>query len=373
MNSLISSIILISSLILSGCYSSPTDKNGEGQNELHLLWEYAYDLDGGAPRVKPLIFGNMVITSGDIKVTALDYTTGELIWKTPFEHHRQLMNRSFGVGNNLIVGSVLNRIMTWDITNGEQQLNFTFPDTLSFNDFKGITTIEETIIAVSNGNNLYNLDYNGDLKIISIDGRSYETTVYNDVLFAGQRKDNKGIVSAYTLDTMDMLWRFEPSNFGFFSREAPIIENDRVYIGTTTGSSGTKNGFFALNAQTGQEIWRQEDIFTYSAVLVDEYIYVNDAAGIYKLRKSNGEIEWYRSFQAGAGTAPIAYGYGYLYAPHSGTMHIVDAETGEIVHRFSPPKGSYFWLVTVEKGRVFAQSNRHLYAFAPWGHTEALE
>lgn len=49
------------------------------------------------------------------------------------------------------------------------------------------------------------------------------------------------------------------------------------------------------------------------------------------------------------------------------------SESGEIVHRISPPDGSYFWLVTTGAGRIFAQSNRHLYAFAPWGHTEPME
>jgi len=29
-----------------------------------------------------------------------------------------------------------------------------------------------------------------------------------------------------------------------------------------------------------------------------------------------------------------------------------------------------YGLVTAHDGRIFAQSSRHLYAFAPWGHTQ---
>ena len=107
-------------------------------------------------------------------------------------------------------------------------------------------------------------------------------------------------------------------------------------------------------------------------MLEGDFIYVNDAAGIYKLGKADGRVEWYSDFRAGAGTAPIAYAHGYLYAPHSGTLHVVEAGTGEVVHRLSPPDGSYFWQVTAGAGRVFVQSNRRLYAFAPWGHEGPL-
>lgn len=52
---------------------------------------------------------------------------------------------------------------------------------------------------------------------------------------------------------------------------------------------------------------------------------------------------------------------------------VVDTKTGEVVHKFDSPKGSHFWLVTAGAGRIFSQSNRHLYAFASWGHDKPVE
>lgn len=50
MNALICTFTLAGSLMLSGCFSSPAaDKEKIPQQRLHLLWEYAYDLDGGSP------------------------------------------------------------------------------------------------------------------------------------------------------------------------------------------------------------------------------------------------------------------------------------------------------------------------------------
>jgi outer membrane protein assembly factor BamB len=182
----------------------------------------------------------------------------------------------------------------------------------------------------------------------------------------------RGIISAYQLDTMELLWRFEPGNYGYPAYAPPIVENGIVYVGTVSAPSDSEFGFFALNAATGQEIWRKVGIQTYSSVLEGDFIYVYDGGGVHKIRKDNGSTVWHTNFGS-SGAAPIAYGYGFVYAPHSGAMRILDAETGEIVHMMSPPDGSFFWLVTADKGRIFAQSSRHLYAFAPWGHEEALE
>lgn len=364
--------IVISILTLSGCFSTPTDDNNE-QMELHLIWEYAYDPDGGAPRVKPLLHSNMVITSGDINTTALDYQTGEVIWKTPFDHHRQLLNSRFGLNDNILTGSIVRTIIAWDINSGEELWSIPIDDSLSFNNSRGIGVIPGGFIAVSNGSYVYKLNLNGEINFVNTDARSYEMTYLESVLYVGQVQNMEGVVSAYEVENFELLWRFNPGGFAYPAFTAPILEGGIVYIGTTTGPTGSKNGFFALDASTGEELWRREGIFTYSAVLVDDFIYIHDASGVYKLNKSDGSIEWYSDFNAGNGTAPIDYGYGYIYAPHSGTMHIVDAESGEIVHRLSPPDGSFFWRVTAGAGRIFAQSSRHLYAFAPWGFEEALE
>ncbi len=371
--------IAISSLILSGCFSSPPDKNRDDIEELHVLWQYAYDLDGGAPKVRPLVYRNQIITSGDNNITSLEIENGTIIWNTPLNHHTSLRNRTFGVSGKTLVGSVLNQTLAWNIETGIEKWRVHFEDSLTYSDLSGITATEEKFIGFGTSGELYKLSLDGEREIDWIDIRSYESTYSAGQLFITHRSPplagelQYGVLQSINLRTMGVNWVYETPGYGYVTRIAPLIDKNTLFAGTADGASYMKHAFFALNANTGEEIWKREGIFTYSAVLVGDYIYVNDAAGIYKLRKMDGGIEWYSDFRAGAGTAPIAYGYGFLYAPHAGTMHVVDAETGEIVHRFSPPDGSYFWRVTAGAGRIFAQSNRHLYAFAPWGHTQPLE
>ncbi len=365
-------LITLSSLMLSGCFSSPTQEK-EKEKTMHVLWEYAYDFDGGAPRAKPLIHENNVITSGDAKIAALNYRTGEMVWKTPYDFSTQLMNDSFGVIDNIITGSIPDKILAWDIRTGTFLWEVFIPDSINLAQFKGITGTGGSFIAVSNSA-ILKISMEGELTVYTQDARTYETTVSEGVLYAGQRRRDPdvGVFSAYDLDTMELIWRYEPGEFIAATRIKPIIDDGVVFIGTSGGPNAYKTGFFALDATTGEELWRREGMFTFSAVLIDDYIYVHDGGGVHKLHKSDGRILWKSDF-SGVGEGPLAYGYGYIYTNHSGTIYIIDAETGEIVHKFGPPKGSYFWEVTVEKGRVFAQSNRHLYAFAPWGHTEPLE
>jgi outer membrane protein assembly factor BamB len=369
-------IMFASSLMMSGCFSSPTKSEEQKEEKLHLLWEYAYDLDGGAPLATPIVVDEQyIISSGDINITSLNVEDGKLEWKTSFEHHRQLTSRTLAIHNDIIVGSITRQVLGWNKYTGEELWSVTIHDSMSWSFNRGITKFRNRFLIPGQGKELYFISPDGILDVEELDVRSYETTLSDGVLYAGQRRGYPGVglVSAYDAESMERLWRFEPDGFGFPTRAAPIVEDGVVYVGTTGGPDGARNGFFALDAVTGHEFWRREGMFTYSAELVGDFIYVNDAAGIYKLRKADGGVEWYSDFRAGAGTTPIAYGYGYLYAPHSGTLHVVDAQTGEVVHRLSPPDGSYFWLVTAGAGRVFVQSNRRLYAFAPWGHEEPLE
>ena len=68
--------------------------------------------------MRPLLYEGMIVTSGDAKVTALDYATGERVWKTPLDFHRQLLNRTFGLKGNVLVGSIAQKILAWDIETG---------------------------------------------------------------------------------------------------------------------------------------------------------------------------------------------------------------------------------------------------------------
>ena len=363
---------------MSGCSSSPTN-NGDSNKKLLLLWEYSYDLDGGAPRVKPLIHDNMIITSGDNNITSLHANTGDIKWKTPLNHHTSLTNRRFGIADDLIVGSVLNRLIAWNLITGTEKWSISFKDNLTFADLSGVGVADGFFISFGTNGELYKTSKNGELEVDWIGIRTYESSFYDGNLLLTHRSPpadgeiQYGVIQSFDFDSMELNWSFEKHGFMYATRVAPTIENNIVYFGTADGASNLKSGFFALNAQTGEEIWRQEGINTYSAVLAGDRIFGVNGQRVWALDKHTGELLWITRGQGGHSESNLDYLDGYVYWAHGGGLHVFDAENGELLHVLPAPDGSFFWLVTAGAGRIFAQSSNHLYAFAPWGHKQPLE
>lgn len=375
--------VALLALTLPGCLMGP--KEEPVPTHLHTLWDYAYDLDGGAPRALPLIVGDMVITSGDLSVTALNYRTGELLWKTPFEASGQVESDYFGLKGNVLVGSIHkpvsqipngHALIGIDVHSGEKLWEEFFDnDNNRIARFEGITIIPGGFLQAGNGNMVFTLTPSGERTRHATDGRFYNSTVVGDILYAAEHIQGTGAFSAYRLPDMELLWRYHPGDLAHLAGMQPIVENGRVYMvtGTRTLSLNNVEAAFALDAATGHELWRTNGVR--SVRLADhtrDYIYVNPNGGLAKIRKSDGHVVYNKDFNAGAGAGPVAYLDGYVYVMTPGSMHIVRAEDGQIMARMGPPKGSFFWRVTAHDGRIFAQSTTHLYAFAPWGHTEPL-
>ncbi|MCH8491500.1 MAG: PQQ-binding-like beta-propeller repeat protein [Oceanicaulis sp.] len=241
--------------------------------------------------------------------------------------------------------------------------------------YPGITTTSHGFFLPGFGNWAFILTPLGERMRIDTDVFIYHSMVKDDILYAAHRYQGTGALSAYRLPDMELIWRYHPGDLAHLTGMQPLVENGRIYMatGALTPSQETVEAVFALDAATGQQLWRTNEVR--SVDLADhcpDYLYLNHHAGLYKVRKSDGHLVYYKDFNAGTGSGPVAYLDGYAYVMTPGSMHIVRAEDGEIMARMSPPKGSFFWRVTAHDGRIFAQSSRHLYAFAPWGHTEPL-
>jgi hypothetical protein len=352
--------------------------------QLQLLWEYRYQ-PVSSPLLVPTIDDNRILISGDLFLTALNFANGDEIWKEPLPSHRNVRSYNVSITHGQIFGVILRQgqpahkdAISWDRTTGKELWKTAFSDTLIFRQFQFIDTTSDYILVSAEGGKLVILNHDGTLsKIIHFDKPPSNVSIHEDIAYISHASsaNNKasGKITAVEMTSWTTKWEYESQN-GWINQVRPIIESGVVFAGTTEGYASDRgiSAFFALNSESGQQLWLREGIQTFSAVIDGDFIYINDGGGIHKLRKDNGGTVWYTNFES-SGTAPIAYGYGHIYAPHSGAMRILNAETGEIVHTMSPPDGSFFWLVTADKGRIFAQSSSHLYAFAPWGHEEALE
>jgi outer membrane protein assembly factor BamB len=142
----------------------------------------------------------------------------------------------------------------------------------------------------------------------------------------------------------------------------PILKGDRLYAGT---QSGEKTEFVALDAGTGEMIWRNKEARVYAAERAAGKIFVNTGRDVMALDKETGRTLWHAGLQAGHGESGLAYLDGYVYHPHGQGLRVIDAETGEVVH-IEWPENGYFWEVGVGAGKVFAQDSGALYAFEPY-------
>ncbi len=371
---LMKTIVIMSILILSGCFSNTQNGINGKVEDLHLLWQYSYNLDGGAPSVLPkFIEEGLIISSGDNHITALELKSGIEVWKSSLNHHTSLTNRRFGKLNNLITGSVARRIFAWDINTGQKVWSVDIEEPMSWSNFTGLTVACEKFITYGRGGDLYIVSSDGKLETVNFEARVYDSVMKSGLLFINQARSDAAIFSAVNIENDSIIWQQIYYGFGFPAYAAPIIENDILYVGTAGGPAGSQNGFFALDAQTGQELWRREGILTYSAVLAGDRIFGVNGQRVWALDKHTGEKLWITRGRGGHSESNLDYLDGHVYWAHGGGLHVFEAETGELLHVKPSPDGSFFWRVTTGAGRVFAQSSRHLYAFAPWGHENPLE
>jgi len=372
-------VLMITSCTGCDLIGTNNGSNDSEELDLQLLWEFSYELPGDAPRAKPLIIDNKwIISSGDTNVSNIDIETGELIWKSPLNHFGSLRNRGFGFSGNILAGSLPDKILGWNVITGDLIWTVHIESPLTFFQLGEIQYSANHFIASGNRGEIYFISENGEsVDTLYSNYRVYQTTPASEHLYAAQRapeeKNHTGVISSISLNDGMVNWQFKPSGFGSFIRVPPILEDGILYCGTIGGIYNPKQGFFALDAQTGEEIWRQEGIFTYSAVLAGDRIFGVNGQRVWALDKHTGEQLWITRGQGGHSESNLDYMDGHVYWAHGGGLHVFDAASGELLHVEPSPDGSFFWLVTSGEGRIFAQSNRHLYAFAPWGYEEALE
>lgn len=74
-------------------------------------------------------------------------------------------------------------------------------------------------------------------------------------------------------------------------------------------------------------------------------------------------MEYGAKIWRGHGEQNIVYLNGYVYHIHSGSMWILEADTGEIVHREATMSG---YLVTAGDDKIFVQGDYSLRAYTAW-------
>lgn len=140
---------------------------------------------------------------------------------------------------------------------------------------------------------------------------------------------------------------------------SPVVVNGVVYIGSTDSN------FYAVDAQTGDELWRftAESWIESSAAVSGGTVYVgsNDSM-LYALDAVTGEKRWEHTTRYGVRSSPaIAEGKVY-FSSGDYTVYALDVQTGEMVWTFKTT-GNISASPVVANGIVYlGDLNNYLYA-----------
>jgi len=189
--------------------------------------------------------------------------------------------------------------------------------------------------------------------------------VVSGKLYTADTGSANGKLHALDSATGQELWTFPPDALpGDFAFASPAVVNGMVYYAVNRVDPVV----FAVNAATGQEIWRHLGPFSQiisSPTVENGRVYVAFTDGtIEALDPTNGQVIWSVIHPGGAYSSP-AVADGRLYvAIHNSGLLALDANTGSELW-LAPMPGPQWSSPAVENGRVFVGSrdDHKLYAF----------
>jgi len=165
--------------------------------------------------------------------------------------------------------------------------------------------------------------------------------------------------------TKEWIWKYEMVGNGIFTYHISIIENDVVYSGFRPFASQAGGGFVALDASTGQEIWKTIDknLTTGFYVLTPDTIFASALNFLYALDRQSGKLLWETEPMGISESTRIHYKNGYVYWCHNNGIFIYDAKDGKQVHYQRHEFGGYIWTSTMAEDRLLVQTSSHLLAY----------
>lgn len=354
-------------LLFQSCFKTPVEPKNE--NELLRLWDYTYEIVGDAA---PVISGDTIYASGGLYLFALKQSDGSLIWQSQIDNDSELKGQKLLLKENQIVANHRLNIRGWNKKTGELQWQFDYPDGIEPRQNGNHSVTSNGYAFAAFDRKFFILDTMGKLILTKQMDRNYGIlgiTYANNRIYLGQRNAVNGAltlgrITTLNAETGDSLWAFDTDQGGF-TWTAPIVENSILYASTIGNSDGEIA--IALNAVTGEEIWRQtNNIFTFNSAIGPTHFYINTSGSLAALDKQTGNIDWRVEWSSSAHGFPV-YLEGYVYFSNYSELMVINDDTGEVVHREPVPDGGgFFWHVAASSDKIFAQTSRQLIAYQPW-------
>lgn len=365
--------LLILLLVLSGCTGCDSSGSGEkgssdsNSGSLAVSWKHPYNIAGGVRMAPKPVSDSLVLFGAEARLVALRSDDGSIKWRSPpvEPSSLELKVRDLSVSEHLVFGSHVGRLKAWSMENGQERWELRPEAGLYEIGYYGFNSGH---VYVSSGGQLLSVDKRSGTVVRRYEPGAAGIVHDGGALYLGQawvpegaEGQAQGGLLKMNAATGDTLWFFKTKRGGFYDMR-PVVEEGRVFAGTREG----KAAFFAVDAQTGEEIWRNEDAPTFAPPASgEERVYLNTSAEVMALDKETGRTAWKKNMPGGSSFRGVVYLDGYVYHPRGGTLYVLNAETGEIVHE-EPSPSSYYWTLAAGPERIYAQTSGHLMAYEPF-------
>ena len=345
------------------------------ESHLGLLWSY-FTAFSSAPLAEPLLDNNFVYITGGLGLHKVSNIDGSRNWFTSTDGTASsLLNFRFIQDDENVIGLKPNYIVAFNKQNGQLSWEINIPDSIylyeyglgaRFNESAFFTGdhgyIIELDIKSGETKNLFKFPFRvrninvfdkGDLLIPYEDIHSEEPITYTAVM------------GRWRPSTKEWIWQYRIDGNGTFTYRYPQIDNNIVYSGFKDYASQAGYGFIAIDATTGQEIWKtiKTGLITGFHVLTPDTIYASALNFLYALDRHTGEVLWETEPMGISESTRIHYKNGYVYWCHNNGIFIYDAKTGKQVHYQPHEFGGYIWTSTMAEDRLLVQTSTHLLAY----------
>lgn len=239
--------------------------------------------------------GVVVVGAGDGGVYALDARTGRRRWRAPTEG--RVRSSPAIAGGRVYVGSADGRVYAFDLATGARRWRY---------DTEGTTL---------------------DSRKFGYDRRTVQSSpaVAGGTVYVGARD---GFLYALGADSGTLRWRFDHKIS--WVNTSPAVRDGVVYAGSSDGQFVQ-----AVDAATGQELWRTKTGVTWSSPAVaGDVVYAGDGAGFLSaLDRSSGKILW--RFRTGSQvfSSPVPDGDLLFVGSTDGGVYALRTTSGPPVRR----------------------------------------
>ncbi|MCK5848639.1 MAG: PQQ-binding-like beta-propeller repeat protein [Caldisericia bacterium] len=352
--SLLLSIFVFCSILVNIPFVTPVYAEGESnwptfhQNESRtgvspeliqvdgLLEQWRFQT-GSSISSSPVIQNNIVYTVADNrKVYAIDANNGEKIWETetrflnyPLPYGSPTYSNGklyFATGGASDVPSYMYCLRD----DGTELWKFvaygqiTSSSALVYGDkvFFGTST-EFLYVLNANGSEIQRIPLNGSI-------------ISSPVMGAGRVFAVTSGGRLYAYDYSDLKPLFDqtgiqlPIGTSDECKSSPVYMDGIIYV--SSRSADSKGEVFAINAYTGEMIWRSGNIgnFISTPAITQNYLFIGDEDGkMFALKRSDGKVKWKVPTSGRIVSSPAVTGEYVIFGGGDGKLYALSTETGE--------------------------------------------